>query len=1253
MILKRSEILKRWFALTVFFILWFSFKNFAPRISFFMTHPRLGEISIDGDPGDWKKYDLKIVDRDPYVPGESSHIAAISEREDGKKVSFAVFYPDIKKVEPEIFIAMDFKKGGESSIGEKIQTKNPWEILVRIKGKKAVAISSKNKKESEIEIGRSDEHGFLEFSIPKGKLRKAGFKDGGEILVNAVCEKSSAVVDVVPNIKDEVAKGTTLLANAFSTKATASTVKFALVHHGNQAVGTYTQPDGDLLYEEGGRCGYNRIIQGHFDTGIPINLHLSGTVMVGLKWGYDSGDTNPNHLLGGKHFLAKVKEGVDSKLINMMASTFSQNIMPFAYKDQNLFAIEFENEIINHHFGVGSPLVAWVPERTWVNDSDILWHSGDPYTGANANVKDKTMAETFYDAGVRAVILDGNQHHNWFHDPDPSGKNDNAFPHKIMSAGGGVFSGVIAIFNNRDLQDKMCNGNGVSSDLAGTLNWVASLGDGAIGVYGDDLEKAAGYSSTWPGSLPDGYVNNLWSLKNQSWVETVNLETFLSWFSFKFDGAGNPYYSGGDEFPGIEIPYGTYENPVIWLGGGDYYQRWDNHASGSARCKTDPRSYRGMMDDGMSAIWDAEMLTGQDYKTNRLIKVARAAMAAAQYEWMWHDGADDISDWVEKMQAHTKNAAYYAEGAVWAWNPVLYGGTVQSKDVDGDGTNEYILQNGKIMAVFEPDGGRIAAMFARDDGGQGYVIIGNDVAAWWGCGGDWPFFYADWVNADHMGALLWHEAEVNDGYFQDTHTPSSPYGRTIPDTIYDVAIGADSLAFSNGGTQMKKITLSGTNSYFDVEVDINTSSDYTDWPNKKRVILQFNPNYLWIMKEGQAAISDFEFTDSGNSGYGVETTQTGVNVSGWVSVPSGAAIVKSNKLLTRNFEIKGSDGSNPFYFKLGGGIKPGTTQNYGSVSGSVKNSSDSSPVSGAAVVIDGTSFSATTDSSGNYAISNVASGVYAMTASKTGYKNASLSAVSIVADSTASANFYLAAEQIQPQTGNISGTCKNSSTGQVVADVTVEIAGKGISAVSDSSGQFLFSGISTGTYTLKFTKTEFNEFTKEGVSVNSDETTVVNVTLVPGALPKGTISGSVTNISSAAMSGVLVEITTLGVGLLTGPTGFYSVSVPTGNFNVSFSLTGYKTVTKTNVVVTEGASIALNCVLEKAYGTGDINKDGIIDGEDLMLLGYSYETRAGDLRYNIDADLRYNIDADLNSDGKIDEEDLEVLVTNYGKIITP
>lgn len=57
--------------------------------------------------------------------------------------------------------------------------------------------------------------------------------------------------------------------------------------------------------------------------------------------------------------------------------------------------------------------------------------------------------------------------------------------------------------------------------------------------------------------------------------------------------------------------------------------------------------------------------------------------------------------------------------------------------------------------------------------------------------------------------------------------------------------------------------------------------------------------------------------------------------------------------------------------------------------------------------------------------------------------------------------------------------------------------------------------------------------------------------------------------------------------------------------------------------------------------TGDINKDGRVDGRDLSQLGRVFGTISGD--------GKYNSAADLNSDGIIDGEDLTLLTANFGK----
>jgi len=59
----------------------------------------------------------------------------------------------------------------------------------------------------------------------------------------------------------------------------------------------------------------------------------------------------------------------------------------------------------------------------------------------------------------------------------------------------------------------------------------------------------------------------------------------------------------------------------------------------------------------------------------------------------------------------------------------------------------------------------------------------------------------------------------------------------------------------------------------------------------------------------------------------------------------------------------------------------------GSISGTVTNSADSSPLGSATVVVEGTTYSDTTDGSGNYAINDFETGTYNVTASASGFES--------------------------------------------------------------------------------------------------------------------------------------------------------------------------------------------------------------------------------------------------------------------------
>ncbi|HYH57198.1 MAG TPA: carboxypeptidase-like regulatory domain-containing protein, partial [Anseongella sp.] len=59
------------------------------------------------------------------------------------------------------------------------------------------------------------------------------------------------------------------------------------------------------------------------------------------------------------------------------------------------------------------------------------------------------------------------------------------------------------------------------------------------------------------------------------------------------------------------------------------------------------------------------------------------------------------------------------------------------------------------------------------------------------------------------------------------------------------------------------------------------------------------------------------------------------------------------------------------------------------------------------------------------------------------------------------------APDVQPGTGNITGTIRDQSTNETLPFASVEIVGKGYGVASDKNGAFYLSGIPAGTLTLR------------------------------------------------------------------------------------------------------------------------------------------------------------------------------------------
>jgi hypothetical protein len=105
---------------------------------------------------------------------------------------------------------------------------------------------------------------------------------------------------------------------------------------------------------------------------------------------------------------------------------------------------------------------------------------------------------------------------------------------------------------------------------------------------------------------------------------------------------------------------------------------------------------------------------------------------------------------------------------------------------------------------------------------------------------------------------------------------------------------------------------------------------------------------------------------------------------------------------------------------------------------------------------------------------------------------------------------------------------------------------------------------------------------------------------------------------------------------------------PLGFYNLTFLIDNYQT---TRMFRPGNYSVFATCKYETEISnasktfeiilTGDINRDGIVDIYDAILLANAYNTARGD--------LKWNINADFNDDGQIDIYDAIILANNYGK----
>lgn len=121
-------------------------------------------------------------------------------------------------------------------------------------------------------------------------------------------------------------------------------IRIPLLFHLNQHASEYARVASLACYR-----GLLQVLRSH--SALPVNIHISGTLIDALKWV----DPEPLQLIW---------EGLRAGQFELLGSTYAQNV-PYASDDwDNQKQIEMHLEVLHETFGV-TPVTFWNPERAW------------------------------------------------------------------------------------------------------------------------------------------------------------------------------------------------------------------------------------------------------------------------------------------------------------------------------------------------------------------------------------------------------------------------------------------------------------------------------------------------------------------------------------------------------------------------------------------------------------------------------------------------------------------------------------------------------------------------------------------------------------------------------------------------------------------------------------------------------------------------------------------------------------------------
>lgn len=190
-----------------------------------------------------------------------------------------------------------------------------------------------------------------------------------------------------------------------------------------------------------------------------------------------------------------------------------------------------------------------------------------------------------------------------------------------------------------------------------------------------------------------------------------------------------------------------------------------------------------------------------------------------------------------------------------------------------------------------------------------------------------------------------------------------------------------------------------------------------------------------------------------------------------------------------------------------------------------------------------------TNASGDFTFTGVSSGTYTLTPSLSGFTFSPTTRSAVVNNANLTGQNFTGTATGFTITGHI-----QTSAGTPVSNVSVTRSGSATAALTNASGDFTFTGVFNGTYTLTPSKSGFTfSPTTRSATVNNANLTGQNFT----ATAVFTISGHIQTSAGTAVSGVSVARTG-GSAVTTNASGdFTFTNVPNGTYTLTPTKTGF------------------------------------------------------------------------------------------------